>query len=218
MYHHIGGDGPPPDDERARRYSVPRARFAEQLDYLGRAGYTYVTLDDLAAALNGGSPLPPKPVILTFDDGYDDFYSLAFPLLQEHNAKATIYVISGRVGEGLHMGWDTLRKLATSPLITIGAHSRTHPQLEKASPQRMRDELAGSKSDIEAQLGLPVRHFAYPNGSYSPAVVEQARAAGYLTATTVRGGTKAQRDRLLELPRVFVKGDDTLQDLIKQLP
>src|SRR5262249_23261713 len=151
MYHHIAA---PPNTHNQRESSldVPPAQLEAELAYFQSAGYTTITLDELTAALREGAPLPTKPLILTFDDGYGDFYTAAFPLLKRYNAKATIYIISERVGKPGYLTWDELRELATSPLITVGAHTRTHPQLAKQSAARVREELDGSKTDLESHL------------------------------------------------------------------
>ncbi len=216
MYHHIAVP-PDPRDIRASRLAVPPVQLEEQLAYFQRAGYTTISLDDLAAALRDRAALPDKPVILTFDDGYVDFYTNAYPLLERYNAKATIYIISGRVGKPGYMTWDELRELAASPLITIGGHTRTHPQLAQQKPERVRDELDGGRADLEQQLGLTVHHLAYPSGSYNAATIEQAQKSGYETAVTVHYGIKERADKLLELPRVFVNGGAPLDDLIAGL-
>jgi peptidoglycan/xylan/chitin deacetylase (PgdA/CDA1 family) len=216
MYHHIAA---PPDshNERESRLAVPPAQLEEELAYFQRAGYTTITLDELTAALSDGAALPDKPVILTFDDGYIDFYTNAYPLLKRYNDKATIYIISGRVGKPGYLTWDELHELAASPLITIGAHTRTHPQLAKKSPQRVRDELDGCKADLESRLSVVVRHLAYPSGSYNKDTIKQAQASGYVTAATVHFGIRERADKLLELPRVFVDGGEMLNDLIAEL-
>ncbi len=206
MYHHISDNSRWPNDDRKKRLTVQPDRLAEQLDYLQRAGYTTITLDDLAAALRTGAPLPNKPVILTFDDGYQDFYTNAYPLLQRYGAKATIYIISGWVGRPDIMTWDELRTLAASPLITIGAHTRTHPQLAKHSAERSWEELAGSKADLEARLHITVQHLAYPSGNYNKTTIKQSQQIGFVTATTVHYGVQERADKLFELPRVFVNG------------
>ena len=216
MYHHAA---PPADprNERESRLAVPPAQLEDELAYFQRAGYTTITLDDLEAALREGVALPDKPVILTFDDGYVDFYTNAYPLLKRYNAKATIYIISGRVGKPGYLTWDELRELAASPLITIGGHTRTHPQLAQQKPERVWDELDGGKADLEQQLHLTVHHLAYPSGSYNTATIEQAQKSGYETAVTVHYGIKERADKLLELPRVFVSGGEPIDDLIAGL-
>lgn len=212
MYHHIAAP-PDPHNQRDSSYDVPPAQLEAELAYFQRTGYTTITLDELTAALRDQAALPAKPLILTFDDGYVDFYTAAYPLLKRYNAKATIYIITGRVGKPGYLTWDELRELAASPLITIGAHTRTHPQLAKKSAARVRDELDGCKADLESHLGLIVRHLAYPSGSYNKDTLKQAEASGYVTAVTVHFGTRERADKLLELPRVFVKGGETLDEL-----
>ena len=217
MYHHISDNSRWPDDTRKKRLAVQPEQFAEQLDYLRRAGYTTISLDDLVAALRTGASLPDKPVILTFDDGYKDFYATAYPLLQRYSAKATIFIITGRVGNPDHMSWDDLRELAASPLITVGAHTRHHPQLAKLKPERSLEELGRSKTDLETNLHITVRHLSYPSGSYNKTTIEQAGKLGFVTAVTVRYGITERAEKLLELPRVFVNGGTPLEDLIAGL-
>src|SRR5262245_20632003 len=98
MYHYISANPRAPADPLRTRLSVPPAQFAQQLAYLHRAGYTTITLDDLVDALHLHATLPSKPVILTFDDGYQDFYTNAYPLLRRYRDKATIYIITRNVG------------------------------------------------------------------------------------------------------------------------
>ena len=217
MYHYISANPKWPDDLLRTRLSVPPKQFAAQLDYLQRAGYTTITLDDLTAALRDGAPLPGKPLILTFDDGYEDFYTNAYPLLQQYNDKATIYIISHKVGLQGYMTWEQLRELAASPLITIGAHTRTHPALATLSAEQSWEEMAGSKTDLEGELGIAVRHLAYPYGSFSATTLEQVQQIGFDTAVTTHEGLSHSLDHILALRRVRVNGGAGLRDLIEGL-
>jgi peptidoglycan/xylan/chitin deacetylase (PgdA/CDA1 family) len=217
MYHYISANPKWPDDPLRTQLSVPPQQFAAQLDYLQRASYTTITLDDLTAALRDGAPLPGKPLILTFDDGYEDFYTNAYPLLQQYNDKATIYIISHKVGLQGYMTWEQLRELAASPLITIGAHTRTHPALATLSAEQSWEEMAGSKTDLEGELGIAVRHLAYPYGSFSTTTLEQAQQIGFDTAVTTHEGLSHSADHILALRRVRVNGGAGLRDLIEGL-
>ncbi|HJZ46136.1 MAG TPA: polysaccharide deacetylase family protein, partial [Roseiflexaceae bacterium] len=167
MYHYISFNPRAPADPLRTRLSVPPPQFAQQLAYLHQANYITITLDDLVDALHGRTILPPKPVILTFDDGYADFFTNAFPLLRRYGDKATIYIITRKVGTPGYLSWKQLQTLAASRLITIGAHTRTHPELPALSAQQSWAELAGSKTDLETRLGISVRHLAYPAGHYT---------------------------------------------------
>lgn len=217
MYHYISRNPHAPSDPLRTRLSVPPAQFAQQLAYLQRAGYTTITLDDLVDALHMRTSLPPKPVILTFDDGYADFFTNAYPLLRRYGDKATIYIISGKVGTTGYLSWQELRTLAASPLITIAAHTRTHPELPALSAKQSWAELAGSKGDLETHLGISVHHLAYPDGHFTTTTLIQAAQIGFVTAVTTEPGLDERLDGLLTLPRVRVNGGAPLADLIAGL-
>lgn len=217
MYHYISRNPRWPADPIRTRLSVPPRQFAAQLAYLQRAGYTTVTLDDLVAALHGEGSLPTQPVILTFDDGYEDFYTNAYPLLQQYNAQATIYIITEKIGTAGYLSLEQLRELAASPLITIGAHTRTHPMLPSLQPSQSWEELEGSKSDLENALGISVHHLAYPSGNYNALILQQVREIGFVTAVTTQEGLLQREDRLYMLRRVRVNGGANLADLVAGL-
>ena len=217
MYHYISTNPQWPQDILRTHLSVTPRAFAAQLNYLRQAGYTTITLDDLVHALRDDVALPAKPIILTFDDGYQDFYDNAYPLLRQFHDQATIYIITGKAGHAGYMTWDELRKLAASPLITIGAHTRTHPDLRTLTAARSWNELEGSKVDLERELGRPVRHFAYPSGEYNQTVLDQLAELGFETAVTTHEGLSETSDRLLTLMRVRVNGYTGLADLIAGL-
>jgi peptidoglycan/xylan/chitin deacetylase (PgdA/CDA1 family) len=217
MYHYISQNPRWPADPIRTRLSVPPRQFAAQLAYLQRAGYTTITLDDLVAALRGESSLPKQPVILTFDDGYEDFYTNAYPLLQQYKAQATIYIITEKIDTAGYLSLEQLRELAASPLITIGAHTRTHPMLTALQPSQSWEELEGSKSDLENVLGISVHHLAYPSGNYNALILQQVREIGFVTAVTTQEGLLQREDRLYTLRRVRVNGGANLADLVAGL-
>ena len=217
MYHYISANPAWPNDTVRTNLSVPPPTFAAQLEYLQHAGYTTISLGDMVSALNGGATLPDKPIVLTFDDGYQDFYDNAYPLLKHYGDHATIYIISHDVDRPGYMTWDELRELATSPLITIGAHTRTHPDLSRLKVVDSWDEMAGSKTDLENQLGIVVRDIAYPSGRYSPTVLDQAGEIGFATGVTTREGQDETPGALLALPRIRVNGYTSIDDLIAGL-
>lgn len=188
-------------------YHYPPPNFEQQLDHLAQAGYTTIDLDQAAAGMHGG-PLPPKPVVITFDDGFAAQMS-AFESLKRHNMKATFYIIDGGVasnwciGAGrryndplqpasgcgdAYMNWDQIRELDRSGLITIGGHTVNHRNLATLSDVDQRYEIITGKAILEEQLGHVVRHFAYPYGTYNPDSIAIAREAGYATAVTVQPG------------------------------
>ena len=185
-YHYIRNN-PDPRDRLGFALSVTPADFAAQMDWLARNGYHPITTEDLYAYLNRERGLPSKPVILTFDDGYADFYTTALPILRSHEFKATAYIVSGFVGRGGYMTAEQVREADRSG-IEIGSHSVSHANLAGASAANVRVQVGDSKRYLEQLLGHPVNSFCYPSGKHSPAVANAVAAAGYHDATTTAYG------------------------------
>lgn len=186
-YHYIRVNTDP-RDRMGFALSVTPADFAAQMDWLAQNGYHPITTEDLYAYLNRTRGLPSKPVILTFDDGYADFYTTALPILRSHSFKATSYVVSGFVGRGGYMTADQIREADRSG-IEIGSHSVDHPNLARSSIGNVRAQLGDSKRYLEQLLGHPVTAFCYPSGKYTSAVANEVAAAGYHDATTTASGS-----------------------------
>lgn len=217
MYHYIR-TVTDPTDTIGINLSVKPELFARQMRYLADNGYTTLTMSDVYAILAGQQPLPPKPIALTFDDGYRDFYTSAWPVLRQYNFKATSYVVSGFVDGEPYMTWAMLKELDASGQVEIGVHSQSHGDLSAQSQARRWQEIAGSKATIEQGIGHRVTAFCYPAGKYDAGVIELVRKAGYLTATTVKFGSKQSLNWAYELPRVRVNGPDSLDAWIGKLP
>lgn len=203
-------------------YHYTPGNFAAQLEHLRTRNYNVVDLDQVAAAMSGGTPLPNKPVVLTFDDGFANQLA-AFDILRRYNMKATFYIITGgeasrwcigagrRNGDPLqppngcgdsYLNWDQVKMLDRSGLITIGAHTVDHQSLAADSPQQQRFEIIQSKAQLEAQLGHQVRHFCYPYGTYNQTTIDIVREAGFTTATTTLPGTVQPPGSLFTLRRI----------------
>jgi peptidoglycan/xylan/chitin deacetylase (PgdA/CDA1 family) len=207
MYHSIGTRA----TRKFRRFVVHPDEFAAQMAYLAAAGYHPVTAADLGAR----RPLPPRPVVLTFDDAYTDFYGAALPVLREHGFRATLYVPTGYVGAtarfNLSMGeedravlsWPALRDIAAEG-IEVAAHSHTHPQLDRVPAAVIGDEVRRPRGLLEDELGLAVDGFAYPFGYWNRAVRAAVAAAGYRYACAVDELMTASGDDPLTLPRLTV--------------
>jgi peptidoglycan/xylan/chitin deacetylase (PgdA/CDA1 family) len=196
IYHHVvpGGGSPV-------LYVTPGG-FEQQLQYLQSNGYQSISFADLANCLEYGAPLPERPVILSFDDGWANQYQYAFPLLQKYGFTGTFYVVSGYIDHQNFMTTEQLKTMMAAGMV-IGGHSRTHPTLAGIGSARLQDEVAGSKAWLEDRLGVAIDTFAYPYGSYSAATVAAVKAAGYRTARTVDTGTQAKGDSLALLPAVL---------------
>jgi peptidoglycan/xylan/chitin deacetylase (PgdA/CDA1 family) len=203
-YHRIDALEPnlPPT---TRRLTVAPEDFRRQMRWLVRRGFTTVTQRQLLAALRGERPLPRKPVMITFDDGYRDVFANALPILESLGLRATAYVITDRISNGdpSFLTWDRLRALQARG-VEIGSHTATHADLTTMTDQRALDELLRSRRALEEKLGHPVPWLAYPFGAHDARVVKLARRAGYALAVTTVHGVQHDASRPLELRRLRV--------------
>lgn len=213
MYHYIAV--PPPDADPIRLdLSVSPADFEAQLRYLAEAGYESISLHDLLFHLTIGKPLPPKPIVLTFDDGYLDNYTNAFPLLKKYGFTATFFIITDFVDWGYeeYMTWDQLREMAQAEM-EIESHSRDHPDLRGKPLDYLVWQILGPKEAIEAHIGHTVRFFSYPSGRYDEEVVNVLRSAHYWGAVAITQGAGQSSEQPFEFQRIRVRGRYTEEDL-----
>jgi peptidoglycan/xylan/chitin deacetylase (PgdA/CDA1 family) len=212
MYHHVGEPDATADAIR-RDLSVSPENFEAQLRYLIEHGFAPITLECLVAHLQLGHPLPPKAVILTFDDGFKDQYTNAYPLLKKYGFVGTFFIITGFVDEGRpeYMSWSEIELLHAEGM-EIGSHSYTHPSLFGKSFDYVVWQVLGSKEAIEARTQEPVRFFSYPSGQYDQLTIDVLRSAGYWGAVTVEAGSMQTGERPFEFKRIRVRGSYDLTD------
>jgi len=196
VYHHVV-----PDHSPGALYVTPDG-FEQQLKYLRDSGYRSISFSELADALEYGAPLPERPVILSFDDGWENQFQHGFPLLQKYGFTGTFYIVSGYLDHQNFMTTDQLNTMMAAGMV-VGSHSRTHPVLAGFGGARLKDEVAGSKAWLEDHLGIAIDTFAYPYGSYTAAVAAATKAAGYRTARTVDIGTRVSADNLATVPAIL---------------
>lgn len=218
MYHQVG-DFAPMKTHRAT-YCDYR-RFARQMAWLKYGGYSVISLEQARSGLAGETDLPARPVVLTFDDAYENFYEYAFPVLQKYRFPATIYAIGSMLGKRADwlladgheapalMSPSRLRELIAAGM-EIGSHSQSHVRLAECDADRIRDEVSRSKMVLEDAVGERVSHFCYPYGSHDLRVVEAVADAGYLTGTTCERAHATYADDPLTLPRKAVAWGDSL--------
>jgi len=152
------------------------------MKYLHENGYQVITFADLVNCLKKVGKLPPKPVIISFDDGWEDQFVYALPRLEEYHYVATFFVVTNFVGSRGFVSWSKLRTIVAEGM-EIGSHSRSHPYLGKIdNPHILWDQIYNSKQILESELGAAVDEFAYPYGSYNQATASTVRSAGYKTA------------------------------------
>jgi peptidoglycan/xylan/chitin deacetylase (PgdA/CDA1 family) len=202
MYHRI--DRPQAGQPAMeRRLTVSPSDFAAQMRWLVRHGYHGVTERQVYGAVVHGRPLPARPVLITFDDGYRDVLVHAVPVLARLHLPATAYVITDRTGNGAGgpwLTWADLRRMDRLEL-DIGSHTVSHVNLTALPRGAALTELQRSRRTLELGLHHPVQWFAYPFGAFDGRVTDLTRRAGYVLAVTTRSGHTQVRSRPLELHR-----------------
>jgi peptidoglycan/xylan/chitin deacetylase (PgdA/CDA1 family) len=195
---------------------VDPANFVAELGALQQNGYHTITQTQLFDALYKGAPLPPKPIIISVDDGYVDDVTQILPALKRFHMVATFFVITGRMTEPGFLNADQIRELDRAGM-DIGDHSAHHVDLRLITPSELRMETAGSRSVLEHVIGHPVYFFAYPFGYYNDAVVAAVKAAGYSMAYTTAGGTTESTSSPLLFPRIHVGRAETPSGIVSEL-
>ncbi|MEA3278649.1 MAG: polysaccharide deacetylase family protein [Pseudomonadota bacterium] len=219
MYHQVGEFAP----MKAHRANYcDQGRFASQMGFLSRFGYRVLDLDDALRCLRGEEPVPPRAVVLTFDDAYEGFIEYALPALERYGFPATVYAISGYLGRRAEwfakdpgrpvprlMSPEQIREIRRHG-IGIGSHTANHLKLGKIPPAVQQDELTASKAALEDLLGEEIRHLCYPYGSFDLEAVRAAAKAGYASATSCLRGPAEPVDHPLLLPRKAISFGDNL--------
>ena len=185
MYHHINST--PPTNDLDASLTVTDADFSRQLDYLKCAGYTTVSLTQLYDGVYSGAPLPAKPIVLTFDDGYADAFTNALPNLQRHGFTGAFSIITNSVGAAAaYMTWDQIGAMANAGM-EMTSHTLTHEDLNTSRDDIVRQQLTLSKAALEEHLQRPIAFFVYPAGEpfrhgtpqRQAQVVKMVQEAGY---------------------------------------
>jgi len=176
--------------------------FDFELKALKDNNYQTYFVRDIPAILKSGNVPTQKSIVLTFDDGYEDFYQNVFPLLKKYQFKATIYIIANFIGRPGFMTESQIQELVNSGIIELGAHTLTHPSLKSIPIDVAKIQIFGSKQKLEELFHVPVTTFAYPGGSYNDVVVEFVKEASFSAALTTKPGVTLFADHLFELPRI----------------
>lgn len=223
MYHRVAPTGVQALDA----YRVTPETFERQLEYLRTHGYYGITFDTLQYSLAAHRPLPGRAVLITFDDGYQDFFDHAWPLLRDYDFPATVFVVADGVGTAATwdarygepaplMDWHTLRYLQANG-IEIASHTATHLDMTLLDARELIDQERRCRAVFREQLGVDPVALAYPFGQHDEVVETAARAAGYEMAVTTRGGlTTVWHDPML-LPRVDIDDNDLAESFERKL-
>lgn len=185
------------------------------LEYKSK-GYSFISINNLTTLNTKHSTLNTKKwVCLTFDDGYRDNYTLAYPMLKRLNVPFTVYVTTGFIDNLMHMWWypneqlglsiEELKALDADPLCTIGAHTVSHPKLDTLTREQQYQEIAESKQTLEALLGHEVCHFSFPHGAHNNDTLAICRELGFKTIVQSWGGSLRRSEHPEVLPRINIK-------------
>ena len=217
MYHKV-------DSVAYSRYWVSDELFARQMSALKAYGYQTISLTDFLNYRAGKATLPEHPIIITFDDGYQDFYTHAVPILMSKGLTATMFLPTGKIGTSEkdrqnnswdtkeaayptnHLIWDEVRACIKDG-FQVGSHTVTHPDLASIPDSQVKQELARSRADIQDKLGLDVDIFSYPGGSGADnqTVHADLQEAGYRAAvTSSRGIANTATSAIYSLPRLMI--------------
>ncbi len=211
MYHHI--------DDKDRRLSVSVANFDAQIKYLLDNGYKFIKLGEAFKTFASSTTSTPydKTLVLTFDDGYRDFYTNAYPILKKYNVPASLYVINQDIGKRGNVTWKMIKQLHAEGLVEIGAHTMNHLHLDKLKPEQAYFQMAKSKELLEVSLQDKVDTIVYPFGGFNDSVKQQAKQIGFIGAASVYFGQSPSGQDLYSWRRVMVNNTDVGPLLLRKL-
>ncbi len=173
--------------EDGNELRMPPKQLEAQMAYLKDKGYQSISLEQLYQASYKGGALPAKPFLITFDDGYVDNYTAAFPILEKYGFTATVFMITSYINADGYMSWQQLKEL-TAKGWEIESHTANHPYLTKVNTSTLLSELSSSKALLEKELGRSAKFFAYPYGELNDNVVQALKDTGYMMAVTTERG------------------------------
>lgn len=203
-------------EENGNKLKMPPDQFEAQMAYLQEKGYQSLTLDQLYQAEYLGGALPSKPFVITFDDGYIDNYTTAFPILKKYGFIASIFMISSYINEEGFLSWSQLKELAANGW-EIEGHTANHLYLSKQDTKTVLNELESSKELLEKELGYPVNFFAYPYGDLNDKVAQAVKATGYVMAFTTERGWANNNVDAWHVHRVYCFADMGMSEFSRRL-
>jgi peptidoglycan/xylan/chitin deacetylase (PgdA/CDA1 family) len=207
-YHDLGS---PPAEAPYPELFVGRTDFAKQMDWLDEHGYQAVTLEQVQEAWYHGGTLPPKPIVLSFDDGYRPQFTFALPTLRKHGWAGVLNLRA----EGSEL-YESNVKAMIAAGWELAAHTIHHLNLTERDPEELEEEVAGSRKILQREFKVPVDNFCYPDGQFDETVIEAVEAAGYIGATTEISGF-AEKGKPYELARLEILRESHVAGLAADL-
>lgn len=200
-YHHV--------DEVMHKDSptVFPENFLKQMEFIHDKGYNVITLDELVDAIIEKRKLPRNSVVITIDDGYKDNYVYAYPVFKKYNLPATIFIISGKIGQQDFLSWSQIKEMKQNN-ISFGAHTRSHAYLPDLKGEQLKAEISGSKKDIERELKSEIKNFCYPIGGFSEEIIQIVKQSGFVSACTTNRGKGRFNKNVYALKRIKMTDSD----------
>jgi peptidoglycan/xylan/chitin deacetylase (PgdA/CDA1 family) len=198
MYHSIDYN------DKMTKLSVSPEGFQRQMEFLYKHKYNVVTLDKITSYLEKKERIPPKTVAITFDDGYDNNYKYAYPVLKKYNLPAAIFVIVNKVDTPGYLTWAQIKEMSDSGIISIGSHTMAHLWLPDVAPDVLESEVKKSKKVLEEKIGGNVKYFCYPIGAHDRKVEDAVRDAGYSCAVATNPGKHQPNNDIYAIKRIKI--------------
>jgi len=211
LYHRIGAS-----PINSQYYILPE-KLEEQMKLLHDWEYTVISTESLVDAIEEGADLPPRPVIITFDDGDISVYERAFPILHKYGLTGVVYIVGNYMGTEGYMSAGQIKVLVAAGW-EVGSHSRSHRDLTKLEPAVQRAEIVEARKVLQKATGSPVLTFAYPFGIMSPGVADYAHFAGYIAAMGLGFTPDQGKSNLFWLQRRDIKGEYDIKQFRDFLP
>lgn len=213
MYHRVTPEKNLPD----MQITVPVQNFIDQMQWLKLDGWKVISLSDAIEQLQQKQLVESKQIVITFDDGFLDNFTQAYPILRAFDYRATIFLVSSRIGKDPDFLTPWQIQAMHKNGIEFGAHTLTHPDLHRISGNQAWKEIYQSRSELEKMLKIPIRTFAYPSGRFNQIHQAIVRYAGYDAALTVAPGGVRPGDDLFSLQRTEIASKDSLSDFKNKL-
>ncbi len=198
-------------------YYVKPEVFDEEMKLLHDWGYTTITTELLIKAINEGADLPPRPIVITFDDGHLNNYSTAFPIMQKYGFTGVLYIVGNYIGAENYMNAGQIKEMAAAGW-EVGSHSMSHADLNSLDPERQRYEVVESRKLLEETLGVPVLTIAYPFGVSNSGVIDYAIFAGYIGGMGLGFTYDQGTTNLYNMQRRDIKGTYDVKQFAAFLP
>ncbi|HEX8931529.1 MAG TPA: polysaccharide deacetylase family protein, partial [Patescibacteria group bacterium] len=178
--------------------------FDSQMNYLVTSGYHTISSDQVVNALINHQTLPPKSIVVTVDDGYDDAYNYAFPIAKKYNVTLDLMIPSGLINNPGYMNWSQLKEMAGNSLIHVYNHTWSHAALGIADRTKIEFEVSTSQSQLQSELGKSINILTYPYGSFSPLAISILKEHGFIAGISTINGTTQCDSYIMTLHRTHI--------------